>query len=244
MTYSAGRQPPGWYHAHGDPPRTQRYWDGTGWIGTPRPAPGRTGSDDMELALPLPRIAARIVDCALWAVMLLASIWLIAALGDGGADGGWRRRAVAVVVFAVLVVVYETLFVGRMDGTLGKLALGLRVRHRDGGEADAAAGVRRALPLLIFAVAGGLVVLSPWWLATLGVVAASALLVGGLIPVLTDRLRQAPWDRLGDTIVVATGSGSMRGHDDSRMQGDEHAEAADADEPLDVPDGVGDDERP
>jgi len=29
-------QPPGWYYAQGDPPGTQRYWDGELWIGEPQ----------------------------------------------------------------------------------------------------------------------------------------------------------------------------------------------------------------
>lgn len=33
-------QPPGWYYAEGDPPGTQRYWDGTQWIGGPQTALG------------------------------------------------------------------------------------------------------------------------------------------------------------------------------------------------------------
>lgn len=30
---------PGWYHGEGDPPNTQRYWDGIQWVGEPRPVP-------------------------------------------------------------------------------------------------------------------------------------------------------------------------------------------------------------
>lgn len=30
--------PPGWYHAETDPPATERYWDGSQWIGEPRHA--------------------------------------------------------------------------------------------------------------------------------------------------------------------------------------------------------------
>lgn len=33
-------QPPGWYYAEGDPPGTQRYWDGAQWIGDPQTALG------------------------------------------------------------------------------------------------------------------------------------------------------------------------------------------------------------
>lgn len=28
--------PPGWYYAEGDPPNTQRYWDGVSWQGEPQ----------------------------------------------------------------------------------------------------------------------------------------------------------------------------------------------------------------
>lgn len=38
MTDSASTQPAGWYHAHGDPPGTQRYWDGHQWVGGPQAA--------------------------------------------------------------------------------------------------------------------------------------------------------------------------------------------------------------
>lgn len=38
MTDSAGSQPPGWYQAQGDPPGTQRYWDGSQWVGGPQAA--------------------------------------------------------------------------------------------------------------------------------------------------------------------------------------------------------------
>lgn len=30
--------PPGWYYADGDPPGTERYWNGTTWQGGPQPA--------------------------------------------------------------------------------------------------------------------------------------------------------------------------------------------------------------
>ena len=34
---------PGWYHADGDPPGTQRYWDGMTWQGDPQPVGMGTG---------------------------------------------------------------------------------------------------------------------------------------------------------------------------------------------------------
>jgi len=38
VTDSAASQPAGWYHAQGDPPGTQRYWDGSQWVGGPQAA--------------------------------------------------------------------------------------------------------------------------------------------------------------------------------------------------------------
>lgn len=35
---------PGWYQAEGDPPGTQRYWDGSAWQGGPQPSVGAGGS--------------------------------------------------------------------------------------------------------------------------------------------------------------------------------------------------------
>jgi uncharacterized RDD family membrane protein YckC len=36
---NTGGTPAGWYHAHGDPEDTQRYWDGAQWIGEPQAVP-------------------------------------------------------------------------------------------------------------------------------------------------------------------------------------------------------------
>ena len=40
--------PPGWRHAEGDPPGTERYWDGHAWQGEPRPRGGAPVSAPVE----------------------------------------------------------------------------------------------------------------------------------------------------------------------------------------------------
>jgi uncharacterized RDD family membrane protein YckC len=40
LTDSSSTQPPGWYYAQGDPQGTQRYWDGSQWVGGPHAAAG------------------------------------------------------------------------------------------------------------------------------------------------------------------------------------------------------------
>ncbi len=60
--------PPGWYQAAGDPPGTQRYWDGTQWQGGPQPvatAGGVSAPGGAQAAVgggaPAAQIGARIV---------------------------------------------------------------------------------------------------------------------------------------------------------------------------------------
>lgn len=40
MSDGGTSQPAGWYYAQGDPPGTQRYWDGSQWVGGPQAAQG------------------------------------------------------------------------------------------------------------------------------------------------------------------------------------------------------------
>lgn len=44
----SGMQPPGWYYAQGDPPGTQRYWDGSQWVGSPQAAQGAGANDPVS----------------------------------------------------------------------------------------------------------------------------------------------------------------------------------------------------
>ena len=41
----SGHTTPGWYHAQGDPADTQRWWDGSQWVGDPQPAAAQTAAD-------------------------------------------------------------------------------------------------------------------------------------------------------------------------------------------------------
>ena len=43
---------PGWYHAQGDPPGTERYWDGSAWTEGPRPVGGVPGTPPSPPAAP------------------------------------------------------------------------------------------------------------------------------------------------------------------------------------------------
>lgn len=47
MSYE--NNPPGWYHAEGDPPASQRWWDGSQWVGGP--AAAGSGADRAPAAV-------------------------------------------------------------------------------------------------------------------------------------------------------------------------------------------------
>jgi uncharacterized RDD family membrane protein YckC len=137
--------PPGWYSAQGDPPSTQRWWDGQQWVGGPQmiePAPGAvpsgsawspgpgpampsygvavrpSGPGGRTLAEPGQRIIARLID---WAIVFVALLVLAAISGTGNGTGG------LILLFAVVTIAYEIAFVALKGATPGKMMLGLGV---------------------------------------------------------------------------------------------------------------------
>lgn len=72
MTNTPQQQPPGWYYAEGDPPGTQRYWDGAQWQGDPQTvgdtagAAGGGANGTGELAENGQRIIAWLIDVAVF----------------------------------------------------------------------------------------------------------------------------------------------------------------------------------
>jgi uncharacterized RDD family membrane protein YckC len=199
MTYSEGQQPPGWYYAHGDPPATQRYWDGTSWVGAPQPVPGsEVAASTLKSALPLPRIGARIIDWLLWAVVLTVVSVALDGLGAGGSVTGPAVRALT----TALVLVYETVMVMQAGATLGKMTIGLKVVDRTGGNITSAAAIRRSL---LLAVVGLVWIAGGWtlWMEALAWPVIIAAVAAGFVMLFTGRERQTPWDRVADTVVVS-----------------------------------------
>lgn len=116
-------QAPGWYHAEGDPPGTQRYWDGTNWTGNPMPAGGAGAGglgaglgDPIGAELPYkgffptlfdfsftsfitPKIMKVLYIVSIALIGLFGLIFLITSLASGGAG----------IVIALIVVPLVTL---------------------------------------------------------------------------------------------------------------------------------------
>jgi len=195
-------QPAGWYHAQGDPPGTQRYWDGTQWQGEAEPLPGEVEPvGGLDLAEPVNRIGARVIDGIVWIVLLLVVAYLVTGTSGIGlrADGvSYTAHLIATVIGTSLVAAYEVLMVLTRQATLGKVAMGLKVARQDGSPPGRNEALLRvapfALPQLLAALAGGL-----GWLF---VVLAVLIGVGSVVLLFIDPRRQAVWDKLARTVVV------------------------------------------
>ena len=201
MTYSAGQQPPGWYHAHGDPSGTQRYWDGTAWVGAPRPGPETAEEAAVNLALPMPRIAARVIDWILWLALRAGAGAFIGAVAGSERGDTWLDRALVPVLGVILIAVYEISMVARSGATVGKMAMGLKVVNADGTAADLSTAMRRVLLLLTAGLIEGFL-FRTWWLTALGLIAFVVLIGYSFVSLFTDPSRRTPWDRLADTVVA------------------------------------------
>ncbi len=195
-------QPAGWYHAQGDPPGTQRYWDGSQWQGEAEPLPG--GAEpvgDLGLAEPVNRIGARVIDGIVWIVLLLVVAYLVTGTSGIGlrADGvSYTAHLVATVIGTALVAAYEVLMVLTRQATLGKVAMGLRVSRPDGTPPGRNEALLRVVPFvapqLLAALAGGL----GWLFVVLSVLIG----VGSVVLLFIDPKRQTVWDKLAKTVVV------------------------------------------
>jgi uncharacterized RDD family membrane protein YckC len=143
MSETSGGPPPGWYYAPGDPMGTQRWWDGTQWVGgpvlLPQPPPpqwmpGYLHGIDRRLADPGKRIVARIVDILILAVVLVVPlmIWLVQR-DDGFDAGGFDPPGLTfTLVAAIPSLLYEVGFVAIKGATPGKMAMGITVIRQDG----------------------------------------------------------------------------------------------------------------
>lgn len=200
-------QPAGWYYAQGDPPGTQRYWDGSSWVGGPQPV-AASGTEGVmtasTLAEPGSRIGARIIDGIVWAILggivggVFGTLSAGFALASGeAADISITRLLASGILSTLLVAAYEIFMVGTQGATLGKMALGMKVTNSDGSPADIQTGTRR----MYLYIAVGILSALPL-IGGLGSLANLIIAIAGLIMLFTDDQRQTPWDKVGKTLVV------------------------------------------
>ena len=202
--------PPGHYHAQGDPPDTVRYWDGSQWVGDPMPAPpavpppppsGAPAPPPPPGAAPVGgarfaslgvRFGAAAIDTV---IVIVVTIILLAVLfGSSDGDGGFEAFASggeSILLNLIVTAAYIGIIVAA-GATPGKLMLGLRITEADGETPVTPRGaVMRSLPYII-----GLI---PF----LGFIAVVGCIIAALIMISNDTAeRRSVYDRLGNTRVV------------------------------------------
>lgn len=135
-------QPAGWYHAQGDPPGTQRYWDGSQWQGGPQPVPGPAapGAFGVSPGATSPvrvhgqapaeygqRVIAYLIDVAVMVGIFIAGFVLVAILG-AVADALGVLASIATVVGSIGYFVWNFIILqGRTGQTLGKKQQGIKL---------------------------------------------------------------------------------------------------------------------
>ncbi|HEX7096580.1 MAG TPA: RDD family protein [Acidimicrobiales bacterium] len=142
MTNPPTDVPPGWYHAEGDPPGTQRFWDGRQWVGGPvpvQPPPGyRYGSRDVlpeigrPLAEPWQRIVARLIDSLIVAMVAVVAVALLDPDLFGDTTNDLDEVNASLFTVTLLAVAWEVAWVALKGGTPGKLAMGIAVTTQRG----------------------------------------------------------------------------------------------------------------
>lgn len=179
---------PGWYYAQGDPVGTQRYWDGSHWVGGPVPQQGiQTPNSDSihrQYGTAIERLGANIIDSIIIAIPIII---VAVAFGDstrGLLLGTWFGVAIGAA--------YSIGFVGLRGATPGKSLLGMEVVRADTGETPP--GVDVAAKRWVLALAGLLPGIGR--LATFGIAIACGVMISN------DGQNRSLYDRVANTLVV------------------------------------------
>lgn len=196
-------QPPGWYYAQGDPPDTQRYWDGSQWQGGPQPVPaagqagpgmvGAGGGAALDLASPGSRFLGRLVDffVLLIPLLIVSVIFGAGAYGIGGGEVSFAAQFGAGLLTTLISLAYEFFFLSQKEGqTIGKKVANVRVVKEDGSALDQNSTIMR---LIIPAL--GIIPILGAFIGFINIVAI-------VILIFVDKQRQVPHDKIAKTVVV------------------------------------------
>lgn len=124
---SESQMQPGWYYAQGDAPGTQRYWDGTQWVGGPQivgqPQDGvvSTTAGTAEFG---PRAIAWLIDTWPWWLVMVVNLTV--------------SSVTVSLVLALLAFIYivfsKGIQMGQTGQSIGKKTQGLKLIKQDTGQ--------------------------------------------------------------------------------------------------------------
>jgi uncharacterized RDD family membrane protein YckC len=138
------------------------------------------------------RIVALLIDSIGLAIVIGIPVGIVSGVNSWGTDfnnldAGWL---VGTFLTPVLYYLYYALMIGMRGQTVAGMLLKIKVVDQNGGPVtQAAAWKRQAWDLLAL-------------IPCLGFLARLGLVIWGLVNLFNDPLRQTPWDKFGETIVV------------------------------------------
>jgi uncharacterized RDD family membrane protein YckC len=172
-------QPPGWYYAQGDPAGTQRYWDGSQWVGGPQAAQGGTGlggygqpqfAGTATTASYGSRVVAYLIDAVVAIVIAIVFVVLALVLGSANDSLGAIVFLVGVYLVPFLYFLWNNVIrQGSTGQTIGKSQQNIKLVADATGEPPGAgmAFVRYLVVSLLSGVTCGIFglldVLWPLW---------------------------------------------------------------------------------
>lgn len=184
MSDANAQTPPGWYYAAGDPPGTQRYWDGSQWQGGPQPVaaggPGGMAAGGTELATPGSRFLARIIDVL---VLILPLGIVTVALG---------QDFIAGLVTFLISAAYEVYLLGTRGATVGKSVMSVKVVNQDYSDINMETALRRFAINIVSVIPG------------IGQLINLLVFLASIVMIFTDSQRQVVWDKIAKTLVIST----------------------------------------
>ena len=136
---SDGQMQAGWYYAQGDAPGTQRYWDGTQWVGGPQPVGGLDGGSIAVAGGGVPadwvqRFIAWLINAGI-ALLLVVALSIVVGVGFAIGDGlGAVLVVLAIPAYLGFSIWNHVIRQGRTGQSLGKTQQNIKLVRDDTGQ--------------------------------------------------------------------------------------------------------------
>lgn len=136
---SDSQMQPGWYYAQGDAPGTQRYWDGTQWVGGPQPVaqPQDALSTFAGGGVPAEwgqRFVAWLIDVGIQLGLYIAILIVTAIVAAASSSAGSTLSVLGSLGLLAFQIWNWIIRQGQIGQTLGKTQQKLKLVRDDTGQ--------------------------------------------------------------------------------------------------------------